>query len=45
MSPFAEVPLATVTPVAPALSLISIVPLLVEEEMVVSAVLRVVSSA
>jgi hypothetical protein len=45
MSPFAKVPPATATPVAPALPSISMGPLPVEEELVVSAVLRVVSSA
>jgi hypothetical protein len=38
------VPPATATPVAPALPSISIVPLPVKEELVVSAVLKVVSS-
>jgi hypothetical protein len=42
ISPFG--PLATATPVTPALPSISIVPLPVKEELVVSAVLRVVSS-
>jgi hypothetical protein len=44
MSPPARGSLATATPVAPALPSISIGPLLVEEELVVSAVLKVVSS-
>jgi hypothetical protein len=45
MSPFAGGPLATVTQVALALPLISLVPLAVEEDLVVSAVLRVMSLA
>jgi hypothetical protein len=45
MSLFARVPLATTTPVTSALPSISIVPLAIEEELVVSAVLRVVSLA
>jgi uroporphyrinogen-III synthase len=45
MSPFVGVPPATATPVAPALPLISIVPLPVQEELVLSAVLKIVSSA
>jgi hypothetical protein len=45
MSPFAGVLPATATPVAPALPLISIVPLPVQEELVLSAVLKIVSSA
>jgi hypothetical protein len=44
MSQFAGASLTTATPVALALLLISIVPLLAEEELVVLAVLRVVSS-
>jgi hypothetical protein len=43
MSPFAGVPPANATLVAPALPSISIMPLPVEEELVVSAVIRVVS--
>jgi hypothetical protein len=45
MSLFVRGPLATTTPVAPALPSISIRPLPVKEELVVSAALRVVSSA
>jgi hypothetical protein len=44
MSPFAGSPPATAALVAPALPSISMVPLSVEEELVVSAVSRVVSS-
>jgi hypothetical protein len=45
MSPFVRVPLATATLVTPALLSISMEPLSAEEKLVVSAVLRVVSSA
>jgi hypothetical protein len=44
MSPFAGVPLATATLVAPALPSISMIPLPVKEELVVSAVIRIMSS-
>jgi hypothetical protein len=45
MLPFAGSPPATATPVTPALPSISIKPLPAKEELVVSAVLKIVSSA
>jgi hypothetical protein len=45
MSPFSGGPLANATPVGPPLPSISMEPLPAEEELVVSAVLRVVRSA